>query len=244
VRYVAACLAIIAVPFVVSSYAVAQSAKPLRHLIYSFTWGTSTDLQMQNSGMTENGGTSGSGIGEFGGGTQDKGTITVDVLREQPDRGLVVRVSEQAQGARSAPPAMCVVFGNTNVICDSSGKVTAEELSLVRLLGTTFIDPSQIDAKQHWQVQQSTPEFTTVSDFTISANAGGVMRITESRTVTGSGSRPYTRNVNTTIGYDSNKLIPTAVTEDSVERSERANQYQVVKAQTTLQLQTDSLAAH
>lgn len=218
--------------------------KPLRHLVYTFTWGTSTDLQMQNSGMTENGGTTGSGTSDFGGGAQDRGTITVNVVREQPDRGLVVSVSEQAQGSRSAPATTCVVFGNTNVMCDPNGKVNAEELTVARLLGTTFVDPTQLDAKQHWQVSQNAPGFTTVSDFVIAQNAAGVMKIVETRTVTGTGARPYTQNVNATIGYDFNKTVPLSIDENATERSEGVNQYRIVKSQTTLQLESDSMAAH
>jgi hypothetical protein len=235
-------LAALALGLVLPLEALPAASKPTRHLVYTFTWGSTTDLQMQSSGMTEHGGTSGSGTSDFGGGNQDKGTITVDVMREQPDRGLVLSVSEQAQGERSAPPTTCVVFGNTNVICDSSGKVNVEELSLVRLLGPTFVDPAQIDAKQHWRVQENAPDVSTVSDFTIEANAGGVLKIAETRTVTGNGSRPYTREVTSAIGYDINRTIPTSVTEDSTERSERSNEYQTIKSQTSLQLQADSLA--
>jgi hypothetical protein len=217
-------------------------AKPLRHLVYTFTWGTSTDLQMQNSGMTENGGTTGSGTSDFNGGAQDKGTITVDVVRERPDRGLLISVSEQAQGQRSAPATSCVVFGNTNVLCDPNGKVNEEELALARLLGPTFVNPTQVDAKQHWQVSQNAPGFTTVSDFVIAQNTAGVMKIVETRAVTGTGARPYTRKVDATIDYDFNKTIPTSIDEDATERSEGDNQYRIVKSQTTLQLESDSMA--
>ncbi len=240
---VSSCLAAFILALFVPLETFAQAAKPQRHLVYAFTWGTTTDLQMQNSGMTESGGTSGSGMSDFGGGTQDKGTIAVDVIHEQPDRGLVVSVSEQAQGSRSAPPATCVVFGNTNVICDPNAKVTAEELALVRLLGPTFVDPTQIDPKQHWHVAESAPDFTTASDFSIVQNAGGILKIVETRTVNGTGARAYTREVSATIGYDVSKTLPLSIAEDSTERSERANQYQTVKSQTTLQLQSDSLAA-
>jgi hypothetical protein len=117
-----------------------------------------------------------------------------------------------------------------------------EELSLVRLLGPTFVDPAQIDAKQHWRVQQNAPDVSTVSDFTIAANANGALKIAETRTVTGNGSRPYTTEVTSAIGYDINRTIPTSVTEDSTERSERSNEYQTIKSQTSLQLEADSLA--
>jgi hypothetical protein len=234
--------AILAALFVLALGATAP-AKPLRHLVYAFTWGTNTDLQMQNSGMTENGGTTGSGTSDFSGETQDRGTITVDVMREQTDRGLVISVSEQAQGQRSALATTCVVFGNTNVVCDPNGKVNAEEVAVVRLLRPAFVDPTQLDAKQHWHVSQDAPDFTTVSDFVIAQNAAGVMKIIETRTVKGTGARPYTRSVSATIGYDFNRTIPTSINEDTIERSEGVNQYRVVKSQTTLQLESDSMAA-
>lgn len=221
--------------------ATAQAPKPLRQLVYAFTWGTSTDLQMQNSGMTESGGTTSSGMSDFGGSNQDKGTIAVDVLREQPDRGLVVSVSEAAQGTRSAPPATCVVYGSTNVLCDPRGKVNAEELTLVRLLAPTFVDPAQIDSRQHWRVQQNAPGFSTVSDFTISENANGQLKIVETRTISGKGAEPYKSDVTSAIGYDLPREVPTSIVEDSTQRTERANQNETVKSQTTLLLRNDSM---
>ncbi len=240
---VASCLAALIVALVAPLEAFAQAAKPVRHLVYAFTWGTTTDLQMQNSGMTESGGTAGAGMSDFGGGNAEKGTIAVDVIREQPDRGLVISVSEQAQAQRSSPPATCVVFGNTNVICDPNAKINPEEVELVRLLGPGFIDPTQIDPKNHWQVRQANPDYDTVSDFTIASNVNGIVKVEESRTVTGTTARPYTRSVTETIGYDINRTLPTSVTEDTTERSEGTNQYQTIKSQTTLQLASDSLAA-
>lgn len=237
------CLAALLLAFVAPLEAFSQTAKPARHLVYTFTWGATTDLQMQSSGMTEGGGTAGSGMSDFGGGTQDKGTIAVDVIREQPDRGLVISISEQAQDRRSAPAATCVVFGNTNVICDPNAKINPEEVELARLLGPTFIDPAQIDPKQHWQVRQNNPDYDTVSDFTIESNSAGVLKVVESRSVTGTTSRPFKRDVAETIAYDFNRTIPTSITEDTTERSEGTNQYQTIKSQTTLRLESDSLAA-
>jgi hypothetical protein len=227
--------------------ALAQAVKPVRHLVYAFTWGATTDLEMNTAGFGDDGdnqrtGGAPSGMADSTAQTGDKGTITVDVLGERPDRGLVIDVSEQAQGRRSAPRARCVVFGNTNMVCESNAKVNPEEVELIRLLGPTFIDPTQIDPKQHWQVRQNNPDYSTVSDFTIASNANGVMKLVESRTVTGKTTQPYTRYVNATIGYDFNKTVPLSVTEETTERSEGASQYQTIKSQTTLLLETDSLA--
>lgn len=124
---------------------------PVRHLVYSLTWGATTDLETHTSGFADETGAmkspgAPSGIASSTAGTQDQGTITVDVEREQPDRGLVVDISEQANGRRSAPSATCVVFGNTHIICDPNKKINAEELTLLTLprLELRGCDPARL----------------------------------------------------------------------------------------------------
>lgn len=219
---------------------------PQRHLVYTFTYGVSTDKQMHSSGMggssmNPSEGSSASGITDFTGGSSDKGTIVVDVVNEQPDSGLVVIVSEQGQDTRRAEPATCVVFSDTTIICDPNKRVNAEELTLLRFLGAHFVDPNNLDAKSHWHVERDGPTSTS-ADYTISKNAGGVMTIDEVRTVKASGSKPATANINSTVGYDFNKNVPTSVTEYMIERSQQGEQYDTIKSETVLQLQSDSLA--
>jgi hypothetical protein len=221
---------------------------PQRHLVYAFTYGVSTDRQMHTSGMggssiDPNAGSGGaaSGVVDYTGGSSDKGTITVDVVQEQPDSGLVVVVSEQGQDTRKAPPATCVVFSDTTIVCDPNKRVNVEELTLLRFLGTHFVDPNNLDAKRHWHIERDGPT-TTTADYTISKNTDGAMTIDETRVVKENGARPLIANVNATIGYDFNKSIPTTVTEYSIERSEQGEQYNTVKSETTLSLQTDSMA--
>lgn len=215
-----------------------------RHLVYTFTYGVSTDLETHVSGMgatmSQSGGPA-SGMVDNKGGSSDKGTIVVDVMNEQPDSGLVVVVSEQGQDTRKAPPTTCVVFSDTTDICDPNGKVNAEELTLLRFLGAHFVDPNNLDAKRHWHVERDGP-ITTSADYTISNNNAGVMTIDEVRTVKETGSKPETTNVNATIGYNFGKNIPTSVTEYSIERSEQGEQYNTIKSETVLTLQSDSLA--
>jgi hypothetical protein len=227
---------------------------PIRHLVYTFTWGTSNNTEVHTSGMGDgSAGSSGttmgaptasgsaSGMSSFNASVNDKGTITVDVLREQPnDHGLVVTVSEQAQDNRSAVAATCVVFGNTDVICDPNAKINYEELTLLRFLGSNFVDPNQIDAKQHWKVGESNGTYSVSADYTIAANANGVMKIDEDRIV--SPTKTETSTSNATIGYDFNRQLPTAITEYSIERRERGEQYSTVKTETVLNLQVDSMA--
>jgi co-chaperonin GroES (HSP10) len=236
--------------FVSPALGVAQtpvsSPGPVRHLVYSFTWGTTNNTETHVSGMQDSGnamgsmGGSASGVVNESAGTSEKGTITVDVLREQPDRGLVVSISEQARDVRSAVAATCVVFGNTTVVCDQSAKINAEELTLLRFLGANFVDPNQLDAKQHWQVSQGDNDYVTTANYTIGSNAAGIMKISEDRIVKESKSK--TNTIETQILYDFNRQIPTAITEYSIERRESGEQYTTFKTETVLDLQSDSLA--
>jgi hypothetical protein len=218
-------------------------APPQRHLVYTFTYGVSTDRETHVSGMSATTGDAGSpsGMVDNTGGSNDKGTIVVDVVSEQPDSGLVVVVSEQGQDTRKAPPSTCVVFSDTTLICDPNARVNAEELTLLRFLGAHFVDPNNLDAKSHWHVERDGPT-TTSADYTISKNNGGAMTIDEVRTVKESGAKPGTTNISSTIGYDFNKSVPTSVTEYMIERSQQGEQYDTVKSETVLQLQTDSMA--
>ncbi|HEY5425021.1 MAG TPA: hypothetical protein VIJ77_00575 [Candidatus Tumulicola sp.] len=231
--------------------AAVTSGPQVRHLVYSFTWGTTNDTEVHTSGIGMvgnpgagmNGSGSASGTVSSTGGASDKGTITVDVVRVQPDGGLVVSVSEAALERRSAPSATCVAFGDTTVVCDSSKKINAEELALLRFLGSNFIDPNQIDANRHWQERQQSATRSAAADFTIAKNAGGVMTINESSTIRDtSGGRPQTSDVTGTIGYDFGRTIPTSIDEYTILRSEAGEQYQTVKTQTVLQLRSDTSA--
>lgn len=237
--------ALLAALFPISALAITTTTStPQRHLVYAFTYGVSTDRETHVSGMgatmSQSGGPA-SGMVDNTGGSSDKGTVVVDIMQEQPDSGLVVVVSEQGQDTRKADPATCVVFSDTTIICDPNKRVNEEELTLLRFLGAHFVDPNNLDAKSHWHVERDGP-VTTIADYTISKNNNGAMTIDEVRVVKESGAQPRTTNVNSTIGYDFSKSVPTSVTEYSIERSEAGNQYDTVKSETTLSLQTDSLA--
>jgi len=134
------------VPGVVLAFAaaavVARADTPLRHLIYSFTYESSQHGAVPNEpGSTGN--------RTYNGKLDDQGTMTVDVLREAADRGLVVVVSEQGQNTRRSAPATCAVYGNTTVVCDPSKPVNADAFTLLRFLGANLFDQGQLDAKQH-----------------------------------------------------------------------------------------------
>ena len=165
------------------------------------------------------------------------------MTRIQPDGGLVVSVSEQANGPRTAVPATCVVYGNTTVVCDSSKVVNAEEMALLRLLGSNFVDPAQIDAKNHWRVDQSSASESDVADFSIGKTDGTTMDITSQRVYKTTGIGLGTTTTNATIVYNFPRALPMSVIEDQVTRQNgSAGDYTTVRTQTSMSLADDSLA--
>jgi len=239
--------------------ASADSAAPLRHLVYAFTYSNTQTQTAHESGIGSSdaantkslgGGGSlvaaapGSGVAQSTAATSDRGQIVVDVVRVQPDGGLVVSVSEQANDKRSALPATCVVYGNTNMVCDTSKQINTEELAVLRVLGSNFIDLAQIDAKNHWRVDQSGATSSDVADYSIASNSGNVMKIDSLRVLKETGAQGFTSTTNGVITYDAQRLVPLGLVEDEILRqSSGAGNYTEVRTQTGISLVTDSLAS-
>jgi hypothetical protein len=182
-----------------------------------------------------------SGIDTFGGRLGETGTMTVDVIGEQPDKGLIVSISEQGRGTRSAPPATCVAYGNTSVICDPNKTVNPEEYTLLRFLGSNFVDPTQLDAKKHWEISQNGGGTDIKADYTINSNANGVMSIGEARTVKSATSKSTTTDVQTKIGYDFANSRPMSIDEYVTEYQDNgASGTTKTIYQTTLQFVSDT----
>ena len=233
---------------------------PARHLVYAFTYAGSQsevvhDLGVGSSGQLDaramgNVGTAGATQPEMatapsegvdGNGQTDRGSIVVDVLHLQPDTGLVLSVSETAEGRRSAAPATCVVYGDTKVACEAGARVNGEELALLRVLGPTFVDPARLDAKNHWRVDDSGRDGSSVADYQIEKTTDGVMAIAELRVVTIPGAQGYTSTANGAISYDVAHAIPTKIVDDEVVRqNEGVGNVTTVRVRTTLTLTADS----
>jgi hypothetical protein len=219
-----------------AALAARADTPPLRHLVYSFTY------QSRQHGTKTNDPGEGSGS-SYNGNLDDKGTITVDVLREAKDRGLVVVVSEKANYVRSAAPVTCAVYGNTTVICDQSKPVNSEEYTLLRFLGANFVDPTHIDDKNHWTISRSSGSVSLSADYTIKTNDKGVMTIDETRRIEDTSVGATTTNVETQLDYNYNRLLPTSIDEYAIEQQNigvKANAETTY--QTTLQLLSDSMA--
>ena len=227
----------------------ADPPTPLRHLVFAFQVGINTSVEEHNSGFNasygdgvsrdSSMGTGGNGVSTYAGRASDEGTIAIDVVRVQPDQGLVVSVAEHARGTREAKAATCVVYGAGTVICDPNAKVNVEEIAAIRLLGRNFVDPALIDAHQHWRVQSSVAGATETADYTIQKNDAGVLTIEATRTVSAG---PASAVTTATIRYDMNSTVPTLVSELTTERRPQGTDYSTMRTQIDLHLQNDSIA--
>ena len=162
----------------------------------------------------------GSGQSHLAGSLTDKGTMTAVVIGKQPDGGLIVNISEAGETIRRAPPATCVVYGNTRVICDPNKTVYTEEYTLLRFLGLNFVDPAQLDANKHWRATGlNGPGLDVTADYTIDGNSAGQMQIGESRKIR-STSSTQTTDTESKISYDFKRSLPTLVDEYTQQRGD------------------------
>lgn len=204
-----------------ASPGVAVAVLTSNQLVYSFSYSSVQDVyardsQNQAEAIDPNA-RNGSGTSHYHGSLTDKGTITVRIERQQPDGGLIVAISEQGEQRRT-PPATCVVYGNTRAICDPNMTVYPEAYTLLRFLGSNFVDPSRLDANRHWIVTENSPSLDIKADYSISSITNGVMQIAESRQLRPAGAGSQTTDVQTKIAYDYSRAIPTNVEEYVTQR--------------------------
>lgn len=233
---------------------VARADTSAGTLVYNFTYSASQNITARDSadsaetygpsggGQTQITGGS-NGISHYGGSLTDKGTITVNVVKKQPDGGMVVTISEQGESIRRASPAECVVYGNTNVICDPNKTVYTEEFTLLRFLAQNFVDPSQLDANKHWSIVQNVNNDQVSAQYAIDSNNNGQMQIGERRTIKENGSGHLTTDIQTKIGYDFTRTVPMSIDEYAQQYTDSGiHGSQRTIYQTTLQLVSDTMA--
>ena len=225
-----------------ASVALADGAKPIRHLVYKFDVTLATTSTVHDSGIGGDGPVSGST--DYHGQATDQGQITVDVVQAQPDSGLVVQISEQARNRRDSEPTMCVVYGSGAVICDQSkGGVNEEESSLLRFLGRNFVNPASIDSKNHWQYTASDSQSQETSNYTLGTGSGDVVPITYQRVLKVAGVNGFDATTDGKITYNQKLSVPVTIVEDTTTRkSTGMGNYDTNRQQISLTLAGDSLA--
>jgi hypothetical protein len=234
---------------------VARADSPVPTLVYNFTYSANQDINAKDSanpaedwhdctgGSGCNPANQGSGTSHYEAALDDKGTMTVAILGKQSDGGLIVSISEAGQQTRRAPPATCVVYGNTRVICDPNKTVYTEEYTLLRFLGQNFVDAANIDAKRHWQVVQDSPTLKVTADYVIGPTTTSDVQISETRKIVTPGQSNVTTDVESKIGYDMSRIVPATVAEYVTQRQDRGVKGMATTIyQTTLQLVSDTMA--
>jgi hypothetical protein len=113
----------------------------------------------------------------------------------------------------------------------------------LRFLGAKFVDPNALDKNKHWQISQDSPALHVTADYVIQSNSNGAMQIAETRKLRQAGGGSLTTDVQTKIGYDMNKSVPTTVDEYVTQRHDNGVQgTSTTIYQTTLQLVSDTMA--
>lgn len=248
-RYVFVWCLAVAAAIVATGSAHADQA-PIRHLVYNFQITFTTQTTVHSSGFSgaddpdrRASGDSTAGVADVRMGSDDKGTITADVLSVQPDSGLVVRVSERAHEQRSSAPTLCVVYGTGSTICDQThGELNQEEMALLRLLGRGFINPAEIDAHKHWEYSSSAAQANEKSDYTITKTDGNVLDVAYQRQLNVAGTRPFNSATDGTLAYNQMLNVPLSVNEDTItHRTSLSGNFDKIENRLTLTLATDSL---
>ena len=240
--------ALLAVAFSALTGVARADTAPAGTLVYHFSYSASQNVAARDDtveGVDPLGNLSGgsNGMSHYGGTLTDKGTMTVNIVKKQADGALVVMISEQGDNIRRASPAECVVYGNTHVICDPNKTVYTEEYTLLRFLAANFVDPSELDANKHWQIVQDVNNDHITADYVIDSNNNGAMQIGEKRTITEKGPGRLTTDVNTKIGYDFTRTVPTSIDEYAQQYTDagiKGSQRTIYE--TTLQLLSDTTA--
>src|SRR5580700_3701096 len=245
-------LSIAGIAAILSAPIASRADSTMGQLVYAFTYSANQSITARDTAngaedyaSTQNGpeATQSNGISHYGGSLNDKGTMTVQLIHQQPDGALVVMISEQGQDVRRAPPAECVVYGNTHVICDPNKTVYTEEYTLLRFLGRNFVDPSQLDASRHWMITQDSGGLNVHADYVINSNNNGKMQISETRSLRAPGGGSLTTDIQTKVGYDFAQSLPTSVDEYVTQRHDNgAVGTSTTIYQTTLNLVSDTMA--
>ena len=227
--------------------AAVSGGSTAQRLVYSFTYSANQNTTARDSANpAEDYGNKGAfaqgnGASSYSGSLSDKGTMNLQVLGVQDDGGLIVSIAENGEATRRAPAATCVVYGNTRVICDPNKTVYPEEYTLLRFLGKNFIDAGNLDAHRHWQVVQSSPGGEVTADYVLGPTTSSDVSVTEARKIRQAGAGSLTTDVQTKIGYDMSRSVPTSIDEYVTQRHDNGVQgTSTTIYQTTLSLVSDT----
>ena len=229
---------------------VAVPFKAARHLEYSYHVAYQQSGEQHTGGFSAGGGgSSGSGVVSNFGGSGREGIMTADIVAMTNDNGLVVKITENVQGAaRPEQTFTCAAYGDGRLNClnlargDQTGTTRGPsdaETLLLGFLGRDFIDASRMDAGNHWQYGYSNENATVRADFTLTGSGGGKPDlVVEHKTF-----EPKAQNVasaveDVRIMYDRAMSVPVSVHDEKHETTGSSS----MRTTMDLQLTKDSFA--
>jgi hypothetical protein len=165
---------------------------------------------------------------------QRTGTISVAVIREQPDGGLILHVRDGAAVAAD-DPITCVAFADTTVVCDPNRDTGPVIPALIAVFGKGFVDPARLDDARHWHIAAQGADGTT-ADYTIVRSDGARLDITETGVLTEENGHVKT-TIDAKIVYDAARSLPASLDRTTVQRSRHGAITETVSTHTTLELQ-------
>lgn len=225
---------------------IAQRPEVIRHLDYHFGISVQTTDTNHTSGI---GGGPISGVMRSTASGSTEGTIAVDVVGLRPDGGLVVNVLETSREIPHPDTAQCITWGVGTVVCEPGKHTTPEEQALLRYMGRHFVNPSMIDAKNHWSIGTNGKDQSETTDYRITSDDRGVMGISFERVTKMPGVQGFSATTDGTLIYDSNLTVPREISEDTLLRTSLVNGsivqggYEQVHTLLNLKLLDDSMAA-
>lgn len=201
--------------------------KPIRHLEYRFAVALNAEMTTHDSGIYNGRARGGpaplpvaaSGINHRAASGGSSGIITVDVDSVLTDGGLGVTIAERFPAGQRVPPAACVTYGSTYVLCDTSKQVTSEEIELLRFLGRNFADEGLLDVNRHWQYRQQTGQLSETTDYIIRNDDAGTLSIELTRT-TSSPAGGVDASSDGRVIYSRLRSLPTELKLRTVSRTE------------------------
>lgn len=184
---------------------------PLRHLEFNYA------VDYQSTGSIDTGeisATAGAGTQSYTGGSGRQGKMYVDIMAVAKDGGLLIRAAEWPDNEGKQQQAFtCGVYADTRVLCPGSLPVTDAETTLMTFFTHNFVDPSEIDANNHWQQKYTNQYVSSIADFTVAStsNDGKLATILGHSTVKSVNGANQDWTDDSKIVYDLTKEVPTSV---------------------------------
>ncbi|MBV8364855.1 MAG: hypothetical protein JO193_09850 [Candidatus Eremiobacteraeota bacterium] len=225
--------------FLTSGAALAQ--KLPRHLVYNVGVTVTSQTEELTMGASGDTATAGSGVARYTGGMLTKGTITADVLGFTSDNAFAVQVAENTDN-RKAPPVRVDVTpdGQVRVPPDQLTNVTPEEMTLLAMLGRSFVSDDDLAAGK-WVRQTVNGDSNIHQEYQVTGtqpNGDLMLSLTEQMKL--GGAQPSDTTTHGTITYSNKFKVPRSITLNGRTHHEGIQQTQTEDTKVNLDLLSDS----